>query len=277
MLTQLLKKPLLTPLLGLQPKPWHWPAHIPTDGWEPVTFSSRSGAHLSAILGRTSRAETQGSVVLCHPLRSDAKGFFLKYGHADLLRQLGYDVLAFDFNGIGQSTEGSFAFEKDVRAAVEFMYDHDPRLPIAVLGVGFGAAMALCAAAEDRGSLIRAVIAESPFTTLAEAFANYGLAFSVVRSLQRLNPELERRLRPELAVTQLAAETRLLLLYPEADSLTPTSMGKRLVDAYLATHKQTPEGVDIELMPGNAHMQLLATHPEAYSSRVGAFLASALR
>lgn len=272
MLAQIFKQPLLGPYR----QDWYWPAGVSQHGWEPVSFWSNSGAQLKGLLGRTHAAETRGAVVLCHPLRRDAKGFFLKSGHAELLHAHGYDVLAFDLNGLGESGNGDFRYHQDVMAAVAFLKERDMHLPVAVLGVGFGAGLALCARAADKEGLISAVVADSPFTTMCEFAVNSETASFILRSLQRLNPELEKRLRPEHAVAQ-PHNAPILILQSEDDEFSPHYMGKRLIDAYLRAHPNAPDGIDYQAFGACPHLRLNQHHATAYSHRVLQFLAAEVR
>jgi alpha-beta hydrolase superfamily lysophospholipase len=264
------------PLLGPYRQAWQWPTGVSKTDWERVDFWSPSGAQLHGLLGRTHAAETRGAVVLCHPLRRDAKGFYLKNGHADWLRAHGYDVLLFDFNGLGESTNGDFRFHRDVLAAVAYLKERDMRLPVAVLGVGFGAGMALCAPAADTEGLISAVVADSPFTTLCEYAVNNETASFILRNLQRINPELEKRLRPEHAMAQ-PHHAAVLIMQSEGDEFSPGYMGKRLVDAYLHAHPNTPELLDYQAYTACPHLGLARHHTAGYAQRVLQFLAQHLQ
>ena len=42
-----------------------------------------------------------------HPMGVEAKGYYLKHGHGMALRQGGFNVLLFDFNGFGESGNGT--------------------------------------------------------------------------------------------------------------------------------------------------------------------------
>src|SRR5450631_3863360 len=75
-----------SPLLGRFAVDWQWPRTADLSAWEPFSIPSRSGASLAALYG-TGDGERKGVVVCAHPLRRDAKGFFLTSGRADALRR----------------------------------------------------------------------------------------------------------------------------------------------------------------------------------------------
>lgn len=84
---------LKQPFFGRYQKPWLWPPEIAADGWETVRFPSANGAGLVGVFGGAYTEPARGALVLAHPLGAAAKGFWLKYGHADLFRSAGFHVL----------------------------------------------------------------------------------------------------------------------------------------------------------------------------------------
>src|SRR6476469_9428 len=91
-------------------KKWRWPDSVPETDWERVTFPSATGVRLAGVFGAARGEHPEGAVVLAHPMGTAAKGFWLKQGHGDLLRNAGFHVLAFDFNGFGESESVNFDY-----------------------------------------------------------------------------------------------------------------------------------------------------------------------
>src|ERR1035441_9015864 len=108
-----------SPLLGRYVADWTWPRASDPAAWEQLSIASRNGASLAALYG-IAHGCRKGVVVCAHPLRRDAKSFFLRSGRADLLRRNGYDVLLFDFNGFGASSHGDFNYADDVLAVAHY-------------------------------------------------------------------------------------------------------------------------------------------------------------
>lgn len=247
-------------------KPWRWPENIPQDGWERVAFPSASGARLRGIFGEARNGAALGAVVLAHPMGLAAKGFWLKYGHAELLRSSGFHVLAFDFNGFGESESANYDFPGDVIAAGNYVRDRIGSLPIAVLGSSFGAGYALCALARDDHPF-RAAVLESTFPSLPYYWRPYPIPHFFLRLSQFVYPRFERALRPILAATQLKSAPHVLLIHGEKDKVSPVEVGSDLQRA-MSGHAS----VELWTVPGADHNLAFQTRPDEYANRVTQFL-----
>lgn len=200
-----------------------------------------------------------------HPMGNEAKGYFLKRGHADLLRANGYNVLAFDFNGFGESETGSFDYPLDVLAAARAAKRLWPDVPLALMGTSFGGAWSICALARVP-SLFRGAVIEATFTTLDEYWVRYPVPFLMLQSMNALLPEFADRVRP---ITQMArVEHKVLLIYGEHDEITPVEMGRRLLHAA----EGAGGSCSLWVAPRTAHTKALQQNPEAYAARVLPFL-----
>src|ERR1041385_6840751 len=146
-------------------KKWRWPADVPQERWERVHFTAHNGARLSAVFGSADGERANGAVVLAHPMGVAAKGFWLKQGHGELLRRNGFDVLAFDFNGFGESESADFDYPGDAIAAGGYLRERVGHDAIGILGASFGGGYALCAMSHD-GHPYRAAVVEGAFPSL---------------------------------------------------------------------------------------------------------------
>ena len=252
---------------GRYQRPWRWPDGIEVDGWERVTIASASGARLAAIFGPAHGPAT-GAVVLAHPMTVAAKGFWLKQGHAELLRRHGFDVLAFDFNGFGESESGNFDYPADVLAAGEYLRQRQAATTVAAVGASFGAGYVLCALANERHPF-SSVVLEAPFPSLPYFWRRYPLPSAMLRLSQLLYPRLERRLRPKLAAANLRRSPRVLLIHSDADTISPVAVGEEL-----RTVMQEKSRAELWVVPGAEHSLALAAAPDLYAERVIAFLRS---
>ncbi len=226
----LLYRLLKTPFFGRYRKPWAFPQAENARDWQRLTIPSGSKARLAALFGASLARPVFGNVLLAHPMGPDAKGFFLRDGHARFLRENGFNVLLFDFNGFGESQEGDFSYMEDVLAAGRELRDLAPGLPTAVVGTSFGGAWAICALSR-KGHGFSAAVIEGAFTTLKEYWGRFPVANLVLSVLSVLLPKLEQSLRPITQIQAIQGLRRVLFVYGESDRWTPIEMGQRLFKA----------------------------------------------
>ena len=200
-----------------------------------------------------------------------AKGFWLRYGHAALFRQSGFNVLVFDANGFGESAASSFDSPSDVLAAGLWAQAHTPVLPVGLVGASFGAAWGLCAMARAE-SPFRAAVLEAAFPTLPEFWRHYPFPHAMLKLAQFVRPRLEMRFRPEHAATQVTGNPPVLLVYGDADKYTPPAHGERLLKAFEGSAR-----AELWVVPGIEHTYVYRDAPAAYAARVVPFLNAALR
>jgi uncharacterized protein len=249
---------------------WRWPEEISKGNWERITFPSANGAQLAGVFGAAHVGPVDGAIVLAHPMGAAAKGFWLKQGHAELLRNSRFHVLAFDFNGFGESESSNFDYPADVIAAGEYLRRRLPAVPIAVVGTSFGAGYALCAMAKH-GHPFRAAVLEATFPSLPFYWRRYPLPHALLRASQIIYPRFERELRPIRAAAQVKANPQVLLIHGDADTLTPVQVGIELHAAMSGC-----ASVELWAVPGAEHNGALLAQRDAYAQRVVDFLQQAL-
>ena len=252
-------------------KTWRWPADVPRERWERVQFKARSGARLSAVFGAAEGDRGGGAIVMAHPMGVAAKGFWLKHGHADLLRRNGFDVLAFDFNGFGESESADFDYPGDAVAAGEYLRDRVGHEAIGVVGSSFGAGYALCAM-ERPDHPYRAAVLEAPFPSLPYYWRPYRIPSLLLRASQVVYPRFERELRPIRAAAEVKSHPGVLLVHGDADQVCPVSVGTELRDAMAGR-----AAVDFWIVPGAQHTLAFAAQKDEYEARVTEFLRRSLR
>lgn len=265
----LLHRILRKPFFGRFEVPWVWPEGVDRTSWERVTVRSASGAPLAGFWG-ASPASARATLLLAHPMGKAAKGFWLRYGHAALFREAGYNVLLVDANGFGESAPHSFDYPSDFLGAGLFAQQRDPSLPVGLIGASFGAGWGLCAMARP-SSPFRFAVLEAAFPTLPEFWRHYPVAQAALRASQVLWPSLEREMRPEQAAREVVGRPEVLLLYGDADEFTPPAHGERLRSA-LAIRASA----QLHVIEGIGHTFLLRDAAERYRSLVLPFLASAV-
>jgi alpha/beta superfamily hydrolase len=124
---------------------------------------------LEAILERPGEGPLEGCAVVCHPHPQHGGTMHNKVAHtlARAFVRSGFETLRFNFRGT-EDSEGSFdngiGELDDALAALHWLSDRHPDLPIWLAGFSFGAAMAVkAAAAEPVDGLISVAPAISRF------------------------------------------------------------------------------------------------------------------
>lgn len=258
-------KLLKQPFFSRYQVPWQWPASVAQDAWERVAIKSDSGAVLSGLHGRSQTEDVKGTIVCAHPLGKAAKGFYLQQDHVSPLRANGYDVLLFDFNGFGESSEGNFLYPLDVLAAGWWARERAPERPVGLLGVSFGAAWGVCALATPNHPFSAAVL-ECPFTTLEEYWYRYRFAYGMLKLVSVVRPGLARSLRPIEKISEVSAVDTLLLIYGSEDDVTRSEMGERFMQGLASSSLEVP--ADMWLVQGAQHTKAFATAREDYCNKM---------
>ena len=86
-------------------------------------------------------------------------------------------------------------------------------------------------------------------------------------------PRFERELRPILKATELKERPHVLLIYGEADTVTPVHVGHEM---HAALSPRT-SSVELWTVPGAEHTFAMRAQRDAYAERVTAFLERAMR
>lgn len=261
---------LRKPFFGRFEVPWMWPPNIDQSTWERVSFVSGNGAQLAGLWGGAESTPI-GTLVLAHPMGKAAKGFWLRYGHTDLFRSAGFNVLSFDSNGFGESEGVSFDYPADILSAGLWAQHHQPMLPVGLVGASFGAGWGVCAM-ERASSPFRVAVLEGLFPTLPEFWKHYPVAHRALRLSQLVWPAFERRMRPERAARSVLGKPPILLIYGDQDDFTPPEHGRRMLQAF--SHTTT---VEMMVLNGIGHTVAYQEARAAYSDRVIPFLTDALR
>jgi uncharacterized protein len=97
----------------------------------------RGKGHLAALWFPTAK-DLRGGVLLLHPWMAWGKTYFFRRGRIEALRDAGYHVLTFDLPGFGGSGPPRGFYDLDVAAALAFLRERVPGLPLHVWGVSSG-------------------------------------------------------------------------------------------------------------------------------------------
>ncbi len=190
----------------------------------------------------------------------------------------GYNVLAFDLRGHGESggsmVSGGYFEIEDLNGAVEYAttrgFDR-----IGVLGFSMGAVTALMEAEGNRE--IDAVVADSSFADLQDMMESE-FAQRAHAPKFFLNPLLWMiktmygvdfpAIQPVKSVAGIAPRP-VLFIHGEKDETIPVDHAYRLLEA-----SQNPRN-SVWIAPGSAHVRAYDDHPEKYLERVMSFFDSA--
>jgi fermentation-respiration switch protein FrsA (DUF1100 family) len=245
--------------------------------YEPVTFTSADGLRLA---GWYIPSHNGAAIILCHGLGANRADMLPQ---AVLLAEHGYGSFLFDFRAHGES-EGEmvtygYAETDDVLAAVDYLLsrsDVDPQR-IGILGGSLGAATALRAAA--RSTRLKAVVAESAFTSLEDEVASSFTVFSglpafpfaplTVAFAQWQTGLRISEVRPIDDIPSIAPRP-VFIIHGTDDDLIPAEQGLRLYEA-------AGEPKELWMVGVMGHESPLGIFPDEYEKRVIGFFDKALQ
>ncbi len=269
--------------------PWRWPRGVSEADWEAISFPGPLERPLAGLFGRAASV-SRGVVVCAHPVRPDAKGYFLRSGVTGLLREAGFDVLLFDFNGFGQSPRSGFDYAGEVMAAAREAHRLAPGLPLVFFGACFGACCGLSILTRP----------DNPFSTVVAegapaSWSSYYARPPAVRlTLQQrwirrrgrmilqigrlFHPRLARQLRTLHHLRDARDLKGVLFLYGAEDPLIPASVGEELYAACRdAWHdRPAPPVCNLWIAPGTRHLTYHQADPEGYRAALLSFLDATL-
>jgi pimeloyl-ACP methyl ester carboxylesterase len=254
--------------------------------WEEVTFSAEGGTLLGGwLLPRGAQAP---AILACGGYRGRRSDLL---GISASLWRAGFTVLLFDYRGYGDEpgpvTLG-YRELADTRAALNYLRQLRPRAPVGVIGFSMGAAIAIMLAAREPD--VRAVVADSPFTSQWEIVRFHvgnrwrlGPARSTEAAVHLILLLVERKLlrqfgfrfedvHPMRDVAQLG-QRPLLLIHGEADSMIPVEHGRRMAEA------AREAGVPVEswFLPAVGHCGAYFADRVGYCRRVTEFFTRHVR
>jgi Serine aminopeptidase, S33 len=215
------------PFFGKFMVPWRNPLSEELQKeWEHVAVESKSGASLTCLYAKTKNTPAKATIVLAHPMGKEAKGYFLKHGYTDLLRDNGFNVFVFDINGFGESGNGNFSFFEDIIAVSVKAKSISPDLPIGYHGISLGGQMATIAFADVEHRYDFAII-ESAATTLQEFWIKFPTAFYVLKFMYLFVPRYGQKISMIDRITEVKKLQSILFIYSKTDTWVPFSMGER--------------------------------------------------
>lgn len=265
-----------------------YPARAPVDddpgrhglSYEAISFASLlDGAPLSGWF-MPSPNPTGRAIVIAPGIDNNRLENGITLRLAPALLAAGFDVLAFDLRGEGESGGAPITFgareQWDVLGAVKEAKARGAGR-VGVLGFSLGAASAILAAA--RSVEIDALVADSGFFDLEEMLTREmegryhlpgPLAAYALLDYRLLSGTDPSDVQPGLVIGDIAPRP-ILLIHGTADGTFPTSDSERLLAAAGGSAAQ------LWLVPGAGHTQSYFADPVEYGRRVTDFFVEALR
>lgn len=195
--------------------------------WQRVEIQSKSGGVIVGLFAKA--AMPKATIVLGHPMGKEAKGYFIKNGYTELLINNNYNVLVFDINGFGESSQGSFSYYEDIVAIGKKAKELTPDLSIGYHGISLGGQWATIAFTDASHSYDFAII-ESAATTIDEFWIHFPVAYKVLKVLSVLLPKYKKRINMLVRIKETKRLKSLLFIYSHSDTWTPVQMGERFLE-----------------------------------------------
>ena len=261
-----------------QRRPWlptHW--REPIEEGEEVRFETQDGSVLSGThLHRLTEA-SRGTIVYSHELNGDRWNALAYVEH---LRAEGFDVFTFDYRNHGRNEsqcrwDDAFAVTEvdvaDLRAAIHAaMAKSSQKDPVVgIVGVGKGAAIALCTANEEpavRGLLLDS-IQPLPGTAVSGHSGNKRCVWS-----RFFNRFLRRSPANPIDVALAAPNVRVPVLFVHGRNDVHVSL-----DAVRTLASQVAGQCQLWVVPGARHAEAIQVDRTSYRRRSVRFLTHALQ
>ncbi|MBI5030807.1 MAG: alpha/beta fold hydrolase [Chloroflexi bacterium] len=260
------------------------PSLTPTDvglaTWEEICLQTSDGVELRAWFVPPEPGSDGATLVFVHGL-SGNRGQLLQ--EAAMLARHGYGALLLDLRNHGNSkgnlTTLGFSETEDVRAAVRYLLSRPEVNPdqIGLMGHSMGGATVLRAAA--RIPEVRAIVAQSTFSSIRENIAQSTLSQAGLPSFlfaplmiwlgEHVSGLRVNAIRPIDDLAQLSPRA-VLFIHGLQDHTVDTENSLRL---YMAAK----EPKELYLIDNVAHKRLMLASPEEYEKRVVTFLDRYLR
>ncbi|MFU0788730.1 alpha/beta hydrolase [Virgibacillus proomii] len=240
--------------------------------WEIMSFDGLQlqGYYLKA------KKETNKTVIFAHGYlgRATDMGMFGQYYYENL----GYNVFTADLRGHGESEGDYIGFgwhdRKDyVDWINKVIKEQGENTEIVLHGVSMGAAAVLMTSGEKLPDNVKAIVADSPYTSVYDMF-DYQMermfhlpAFPLLPSTSIVSKiRAGYGLQEASAVKQVEkAKVPILYIHGNADTFVPTRMSKELYE-----HTNSPK--EIVTFDGAGHGEAFVTHKDEYIKRLNQFL-----
>ncbi|UJL47502.1 alpha/beta hydrolase [Virgibacillus sp. NKC19-16] len=244
--------------------------------FEQIEMTSFDGLNLQGYF-LEAEEPTDKTVVLAHGYLGGASDMGL-YGQY-YYEELGYNVFTADLRGHGDSEGDYIGFgwhdRLDYADWIDLIIEKQgPDTEIVLHGVSMGAATVLMASGEDLPDNVKAIVADSPYSSVYDLF-EYQLdrmfhlpAFPVLPSTS-----LVTNMRAGYTLTEASAldqvqktDIPILYIHGNADTFVPTAMTQEL-------YENTNSEADLITFNGAGHGEAFVTQKDRYVEKMEEFLA----
>lgn len=216
------------------------------------------------ILTNIEKKSESPIVILAHPYLSDAKLFFLKYGHADMYLELGLSVVLLDFNGFGESPFVNFNFEEDIDITAKWIFEEYPNRQIIIHGISFGASHTITYGKSIQNLAHKTIIENCLDSNLSYYKKRNRKIYTLTKLLMAIYPKGNKNHDYVRSINQQKNIKKILFIYNSDDDLTTLEMGQQLRNACTIKH-------DFQIFPGK-HLKAFKESPQRYIGTIRNFI-----
>ncbi|MDR2660616.1 MAG: alpha/beta hydrolase [Lactobacillaceae bacterium] len=244
--------------------------------YKPELWTIETADHLKLVADYLpAEKQTNKTVVLAHGWHISRK-YMGTYG--EMFHQMGYNVLVPDERGAGQSDGKWYGFgwqdRLDYLKWFDLINKKIPNGQIAMLGISMGAAATLMTSGEKLPENVKALIADSAFTSVKDQFTevlkkSYHLpAFPIINYASFLSKHIVGYSFDEASTIKQVQKNKLPILFiaGDSDSLIPYQNTEKLYQADPNSNKE------IWITKNSEHVQSFHDYNEEYVSHVKNFL-----
>ncbi|XP_054281651.1 lysophosphatidylserine lipase ABHD12-like isoform X2 [Macrosteles quadrilineatus] len=207
---------------------------------------------------------TETTIIYCHG-NAGTRASDHRVRLYQILNQMNYHVIAFDYRGYADSTRvptGEEGVVEDAKTVISWVLDRATSGQVFVWGHSLGTAIASHALAEleAEGRQVPGLILEAPFNNLSDEIREYPICqlFTWLPWFDFffVDPVFDNRLRFQSDVNLRNVSAPILFLHAEDDMVVPYKLGKKLYNAvmgYRKDDKTVTEFVTFEYKMGHGH------------------------
>lgn len=235
--------------------------------WQKIQAKSKTGGTIYGLFAKAVTDQEKATIVLGHPMGKEAKGYFLKNGYTQLLRENGFNTLIFDINGFGESTNGNFSYFEDILAIGNEALKLTPHLPIGYFGISLGGQWATVSFAYDTHPFEFAIV-ESAATTLEDFWIKYPIPYKLLKAFYFFFPKYKKEYNMQERIKEAKKLKSLLLIYSKSDDIATVAMGR-------VFHNNSPVPTELWTVENANHASLMKSkHKAEYENKIVSFFNS---
>lgn len=252
-----------------------WRDWVDNQDFEQMEMTSRDGLKLQGYY-LEAKEPTNKTVVLAHGYLGRARdmGLFGQYYY----ETLGYNVFMADARGHGESDGDYIGFGWDDRLdyvdwVQKLVDEQGPDSEIVLHGVSMGAATVLMASGEKLPENVKAIVADSPYTSVYDLFAYQMNRMFHIPSIPVLpTTSLVTKMKAGYSLTEASAldqvkkaEVPILYMHGNDDTFVPTRMAEEL-------YENTKSNAEIKTFDHAGHGESFVIDEAGYVKMMDAFL-----